>query len=76
MSVDDVVFTEFLCAACLVGECSELRFVLESVRHVRLRWHGGWSCLVGWWVFCCEVGKSTVPIGLTAVKRFFVLIIK
>ena len=61
--VDDIVFTEFVCVACLVGECSALSFVLEVARHVRLCWHGGWCCLVGWWVVTCKVGKSTVPIG-------------
>ena len=41
MGVDDVVFTEFVGAACLASECSALSFVFEVARHGRLCWHGG-----------------------------------
>ena len=41
MGVNDVVFTEFVGAACLVGKCMALSFVFEVARHGRLCWHGG-----------------------------------
>ena len=42
MAVDDVVFTEFVGAACLAGECSTLSFVYEVARDGKLCWRGGW----------------------------------